>query len=139
MRTVIRYCDFQTFHSFSHSLTNIWLILYTQCTFSLLLPSFAFFSVTDTPVAAYIRCTGGTARGWCASHLHLLLFLLLLLLLQHSSPQPAHTHCDADSPPGRPLCSPSISITSFVRLSAFSWRSALTARWTSGCYGSSQQ
>lgn len=87
---------------------------------------------SDTPEAAYIRCTGDTARGWCV--LHHLLFLLPLLC---SSLQPIHTHYDGDSPPGRHSCSPSIAKASFVPLSLFSWGFAPMAGWTLGCYGSS--
>jgi len=99
--------------------------------------SFAFHFNTDTPEAACIRCRGGTARGWCASHHHH--HLLFLRPLQYSSPQPIHKRYDGDFPPGCLLCSLSIATAFFVQLRSFSWGCALMAEWTSVCCGSSQQ
>lgn len=90
---------------------------------------------TYTPEEAYIRCRGGTARGWCASHLCL---LFLLRLLRSSVPQIARTHCDADFPLDRPPCSPSISTASSAQLTVSSWGCAPKAGWPSECCGSSQ-
>ncbi len=102
--------------TFSHPLLSLSLPSSSHCT----------LCYTNTPEAAYIRCRGGTVRGLCASHL----LLLLLLLLQGSSLQPVHTHCDGDSPPGRPFCIPSISTAFFVQPSACSWGCAPVTEWT---------